>query len=79
MWPAITRNFALLVSAAAVLVTGLAATGAVFYHLKLMNLTSKFGPNTGELLQEILEASQSGTLHFSVHDRVDPQLTTAQE
>ena len=29
-------------------------TSAVFYHLKLMNLTSKFGPNTGELLQEIL-------------------------
>jgi len=29
-------------------------TAAVFYHLKLMNLTSKFGPNTGEVLQEIL-------------------------
>jgi len=29
-------------------------TSAVFYHLKLLNLTSKFGPNTGELLQEIL-------------------------
>jgi proteasome regulatory subunit len=28
-------------------------SGAVFYHLKLMNLTSKFGANTGELLQEI--------------------------
>src|SRR5262249_42254022 len=28
--------------------------GAIFYHLKLVNLTSKFGPNTGELLQEIL-------------------------
>ncbi|HEV8438844.1 MAG TPA: ATP-binding protein [Methylomirabilota bacterium] len=28
--------------------------GAIFYHLKLMNLTSKFGPNTGELIQEIL-------------------------
>jgi ATP-dependent 26S proteasome regulatory subunit len=27
---------------------------AIFYHLKLMNLTSKFGPNTGEVLQEIL-------------------------
>src|SRR5262249_42873786 len=27
---------------------------AIFYHLKLMNLTSKFGPNTGELIQEIL-------------------------
>lgn len=30
------------------------ASSAIFYHLKLMNLTSKFGPNTGELLQEIL-------------------------
>ncbi len=29
-------------------------TGAVFYHLKLSNLTSKFGANTAELLQEIL-------------------------
>src|SRR5262249_58957505 len=28
--------------------------GAIFSHLKLLNLTSKFGPNTGELLQEIL-------------------------
>jgi proteasome regulatory subunit len=33
-------------------------TGAVFYHLKLMNLTSKFGPNTGELLQEILAVAK---------------------
>src|SRR5260370_41297153 len=29
-------------------------TAAAFYHLKLMNLTSKFGPHTGEALQEIL-------------------------
>jgi ATP-dependent 26S proteasome regulatory subunit len=37
------------------LATALAtASGAIFYHLKLMNLTSKFGANTGELLQEIL-------------------------
>jgi ATP-dependent 26S proteasome regulatory subunit len=28
--------------------------GAVFFHLKLMNLTSKFGPNTGEVIQEVL-------------------------
>ena len=28
--------------------------GAIFYHLKLLNLTSKFGPNTGEVIQEIL-------------------------
>jgi ATP-dependent 26S proteasome regulatory subunit len=33
-------------------------TGSVFYHLKLMNVTSKFGPNTGELLQEILAVAK---------------------
>src|SRR6266849_4162380 len=33
-------------------------TGAVFYHLKLMNLTSKFGPATGELLPEILTVAR---------------------
>ena len=31
------------------------ASGAIFYHLKLTNLTSKFGANTAELLQEILK------------------------
>lgn len=36
-----------------------AASGAIFYHLKLMNLTSKFGANTGELLQEILRIAIS--------------------
>ena len=30
------------------------AAEAIFYHVKLLNLTSKFGANTGELLQEIL-------------------------
>jgi ATP-dependent 26S proteasome regulatory subunit len=30
------------------------AAEAIFYHLKLLNLTTKFGANTGELLQEIL-------------------------
>src|SRR6184192_1595110 len=30
------------------------ASSAIFYHVKLLNLTSKFGANTGELLQEIL-------------------------
>ncbi len=30
------------------------ASGAILYHLKLTNLTSKFGANTAELLQEIL-------------------------
>jgi ATP-dependent 26S proteasome regulatory subunit len=34
-------------------------SGAIFYHLKLMNLTSKFGANTGELLQEILKIAIS--------------------
>ena len=33
-------------------------TAAVFYHLKLMNLTSKFGPNTGDLLPEILSVAK---------------------
>jgi ATP-dependent 26S proteasome regulatory subunit len=35
------------------------ASSAIFYHLKLMNLTSKFGANTGELLQEILRIAIS--------------------
>ena len=39
----------------ATLARALAGTAqAIFYHLKLSNLTSKFGANTGELLQEIL-------------------------
>ena len=39
----------------AVLARALAtASEAIFYHVKLLNLTSKFGANTGELLQEIL-------------------------
>jgi ATP-dependent 26S proteasome regulatory subunit len=37
------------------LAKALAATAqAIFYHLKLLNLTSKFGANTGEILQEAL-------------------------
>jgi ATP-dependent 26S proteasome regulatory subunit len=31
-----------------------AASSAIFYNVKLLNLTSKFGANTGELLQEVL-------------------------
>ena len=31
-----------------------ASAAAIFYHVKLFNLTSKFAANTGELLQEIL-------------------------
>ena len=42
------------------LATALAtASGAIFYHLKLMNLTSKSGANTGELLQEILRIAMA--------------------
>jgi transitional endoplasmic reticulum ATPase len=33
--------------------------GAIYYHVKLLNLTSKFGANTGELLQEILRIAGS--------------------
>lgn len=33
--------------------------GAIFYHLKLMNLTSKFGANTSELLQEVFRIAVS--------------------
>ena len=32
---------------------------AIFYHLELMNLTSKFGANTGDLLQEILRVAMA--------------------
>src|SRR6266852_2524926 len=35
------------------------ASSAIFYHLKLMNLTSKFGANTGDLLQEILRIAMA--------------------
>lgn len=35
------------------------AAEAIFYHLKLTNLTTKFGANTGELLQEILRIATS--------------------
>ena len=35
------------------------ASGAIFYHLKLTNLTSKFGANTGELLQEVLRIAMA--------------------
>jgi ATP-dependent 26S proteasome regulatory subunit len=33
--------------------------GAIFYHLKLANLTSKFGVNTGELVQEVFRIAAS--------------------
>jgi proteasome regulatory subunit len=34
-------------------------SGAIFYHLKLMNLTSKFGANTADLLQEVFRIAMS--------------------
>jgi len=34
-------------------------SAAIFYHLKLMNLTSKFAANTGDLLQEILQIAMA--------------------
>ena len=33
------------------------AASAIFYHVKLLNLTSKFGANTGEILQETLRVA----------------------
>jgi ATP-dependent 26S proteasome regulatory subunit len=42
------------------LAKALASTAsAIFYHVKLLNLTSKFGANTGELLQEVLKIAGS--------------------
>src|SRR6059036_185988 len=35
------------------------SAAAIFYHVKLFNLTSKFAANTGELLQEILRIAMS--------------------
>lgn len=46
-------------------------SGATFYHLKLMNLTSKFGPNTGELLQEILTVAFQEGKAVTFLDEVD--------
>jgi proteasome regulatory subunit len=34
-------------------------SNAIFYHLKLMNLTSKFGANTADLLQEVFRIAMS--------------------
>lgn len=35
------------------------ASGAILYHLKLTNITSKFAANTGELLQEIVRIASA--------------------
>src|SRR4029079_1859921 len=49
-------------------------SGAIFYHLKLMNLTSKFGANTGELLQDILRivVAQGRHVLFLTQSRTTP-------
>jgi ATP-dependent 26S proteasome regulatory subunit len=47
------------------------ASGAIFYHLKLRNLTSKFGPNTGELLQEIVNIAVNEGKAVLFLDEVD--------
>jgi ATP-dependent 26S proteasome regulatory subunit len=46
-------------------------SGAIFYHFKLMNLTSKFGPNTGELLQEIVNIAVAEGKAVLFLDEVD--------
>jgi ATP-dependent 26S proteasome regulatory subunit len=44
---------------------------AIFYHLKLLNLTSKFGANTAELLQEILNIAVTEGKGVLYLDRAD--------
>lgn len=56
----------------ATLARALAGTAqAIFYHLKLGNLTSKFGANTGELLQEILRLAISEGPAVLLFDEID--------
>jgi ATP-dependent 26S proteasome regulatory subunit len=47
------------------------ASEAVFYHAKLFNLTSKFGANTGELLQEILRIASAEGRSVLLLDEAD--------
>jgi ATP-dependent 26S proteasome regulatory subunit len=44
---------------------------AIFFHLKLLNLTSKFGANTGELIQEILKIAVGEGRSVFLMDEVD--------
>ncbi len=44
---------------------------AIFYHLKLLNLTSKFGANTAELLHEILNIAVTEGKGVLYLDRAD--------
>jgi ATP-dependent 26S proteasome regulatory subunit len=56
----------------ATLARALAGTsGAIFYHLKLGNVTSKFGANTGELLQETLRIATGEGPAVLLLDEVD--------
>jgi ATP-dependent 26S proteasome regulatory subunit len=56
----------------ATLARALAGTaGAIFYHLKLGNITSKFGANTGELLQEALRIAMGEGPAVFLLDEVD--------
>jgi ATP-dependent 26S proteasome regulatory subunit len=47
------------------------ASQAIFYHLKLGNLTSKFGANTGELLQEIFRIATGEVPAVLLFDEID--------
>jgi len=47
------------------------ASEAIFYHLKLGNITSKFGANTGELLQETLRIATGEGPAVLLLDEVD--------
>jgi proteasome regulatory subunit len=47
------------------------ASEAIFFHLKLLNLTSKFGANTGELIQEILKIALGEGRSVFLMDEVD--------
>src|SRR5213594_775316 len=47
------------------------SAAAIFYHLKLMNLTSKFAANTGELLQEVLRIAVGEGRGVLLLDEVD--------
>lgn len=47
------------------------ASEAIFFHLKLSNLTSKFGANTGELIQEMLRIALGEGRSVFLMDEVD--------
>ncbi len=47
------------------------ASDAIFFRLKLFNLTSKFGANTGELLQEILRIALGEGRAVFLMDEID--------